>query len=269
MNSDWKSQLLSSRSSKNLSLEECSEQTKIPINFLSSLEEGDLKALPDSVYTEFHIKKYFSFLEVSSESCLNDLKLNLTKKISKEEEIKDDEKINYFKLLGKSNYFFIGMFALALTFMTLIFFLRNDKDYSKDNNQILENIETLEITSNDKEQDFEDIVKDDFLDESGSKDKKKLNDGIEASTLIKPIEVIPDKIKIIVSGESWIIIEDKFNKNLIYELMENEEQEVLGYRPLIFKIGNPEATKIIINNKRINISKISKKDANYSYIEII
>ncbi|OUW81541.1 MAG: hypothetical protein CBD82_03485, partial [Gammaproteobacteria bacterium TMED222] len=150
-----------------------------------------------------------------------------------------------------------------------IFFLRNDKDYSKDNNQILEKIESLEITSNDKEQDFEDIVKDDFLDESGSKDKKKLNKGIEASTLIKPIEVIPDKIKIIVSGESWIIIEDKFNKNLIYELMENEEQEVLGYRPLIFKIGNPEATKIIINNKRINISKISKKDANYSYIEII
>ena len=175
MNSDWKSQLLSSRSSKNLSLEECSEQTKIPINFLSSLEEGDLKALPDSVYTEFHIKKYFSFLEISSESCLKDLKLNLTKKISKEEEIKDEEKINYFKLLGKSNYFFIGMFVLALTFMTLIFFLRNDKDYSKDNNQILENIESLEITSNDKEQDFEDIVKDDFLDESGSKDKKKLN----------------------------------------------------------------------------------------------
>ena len=161
------------------------------------------------------------------------------------------------------------MFVLTLIFMTLIFFLRNDKDFSKDNNQILENIESLEITSNDKEQDFEDIVKDDFLDESGSKDKKKLNEGIEASTLIKPIEVIPDKIKIIVSGESWIIIEDKFNKNLIYELMENEEQEVLGYRPLIFKIGNPEATKIIINNKRINISKISKKDANYSYIEII
>ena len=268
MNSDWKSQLLSSRSSKNLSLEECSKQTKIPINFLSSLEDGDLKSLPDSVYTEFHIKKYFSFLEVSSESCLKDLKLNLTKKTFNEEEIKDDEKINYFKLLGKSNYFFIGMFALALTFMTLIFFLRNDKDYSKDNNQILGNIETLEITSNDKEQDFEDIVKGDFLDEPGSKDKK-LNEDKKVSTLIKPIEVIPDKIKIIVSSESWIIIEDKFNKNLIYELMENEEQEVLGYRPLIFKIGNPEATKIIINNKRINISKISKKDANYSYIEII
>ena len=269
MNSDWKSQLLSSRSSKNLSLEECSEQTKIPINFLSSLEEGDLKSLPNGVYTEFHIKKYFSFLEVSSESCLKDLKINLAEKLSKEEEIKDVEKINYFKLLRTSNYFIIGMFALALTFTTLIFFLKNDQESSKDNKQILENIETLEIISKEKEQDYKDIVKGDFLDESDSKDKKKLNEDIKASILIEPIEVIPDKIKIIVSGESWIIIEDKFNKNLIYEFMENEEQEVLGYRPLIFKIGNPEATKIIINNKRINISKISKKDANYSYIEII
>jgi hypothetical protein len=50
--------------------------------------------------------------------------------------------------------------------------------------------------------------------------------------------------------------------------MQNEEQEVLGYKPLIFKIGNPEATVITINSKKINLSKISKKDANYSYIEI-
>ena len=50
--------------------------------------------------------------------------------------------------------------------------------------------------------------------------------------------------------------------------MQNDEQEVLGYKQLIFKIGNPEATVITINNKKINLSKISKKDANYSYIEI-
>ena len=73
---------------------------------------------------------------------------------------------------------------------------------------------------------------------------------------------------IAVSGESWVIIEDKNNETLLYELMQNEEQEVLGYKPLIFKIGNPEATLITINNKKINLSKISKKDANYSYIEI-
>ena len=63
-------------------------------------------------------------------------------------------------------------------------------------------------------------------------------------------------------------IESLKSKNLIYELMQNEEREVLGYRPLIFKIGNPEATKIFINNKIINISRISKKDANYSFFEI-
>ena len=93
------------------------------------------------------------------------------------------------------------------------------------------------------------------------KDSKK-------DTLSKPQNVLADKIKIVVSGESWVIIEDKNNETLLYELMQNEEQEVLGYKPLIFKIGNPEATVITINNKKINLSKISKKDANYSYIEI-
>ena len=88
------------------------------------------------------------------------------------------------------------------------------------------------------------------------------------NVLEKSTEIEPDRIKIVVSGESWIIIEEGNGKNLIYELMQNEEQEVLGYRPLIFKIGNPEATKIQINNKIINISRISKKDANYSYFEI-
>tara|TARA_Y100000991_G_C21716258_1_gene240150 strand:- start:75 stop:518 length:444 start_codon:yes stop_codon:yes gene_type:complete len=88
------------------------------------------------------------------------------------------------------------------------------------------------------------------------------------NVLEKPLKIEPDSIKIVVSEESWIIIEEENDKNLIYELMQNEEREVLGYRPLIFKIGNPEATKIFINNKIINISRISKKDANYSYFEI-
>ena len=88
------------------------------------------------------------------------------------------------------------------------------------------------------------------------------------NVLEKPLKKVPDRIKIIVSEESWIIIEEENDKNLIYELMQNEEREVLGYKPLIFKIGNPDATKIFINNKIINISRISKKDANYSYFEI-
>ena len=74
MSSDWKSQLLSARSSKNLSIEECSEKTKIPLNFLIALESGDLKSLPKSVYSEFHLKKYFLFLGVDSENCLRELK---------------------------------------------------------------------------------------------------------------------------------------------------------------------------------------------------
>ena len=46
MNSKWESQLKSARSSKGLSLEQCSDLTKIPISFLISLENGDLVLFP-------------------------------------------------------------------------------------------------------------------------------------------------------------------------------------------------------------------------------
>ena len=61
MNSKWESQLKSARSSKGLSLEECSDLTKIPISFLVSLENGDFSSLPAKIYSEFHIKNIFLF----------------------------------------------------------------------------------------------------------------------------------------------------------------------------------------------------------------
>tara|TARA_B100001564_G_C20045988_1_gene405382 strand:+ start:79 stop:510 length:432 start_codon:yes stop_codon:yes gene_type:complete len=114
----------------------------------------------------------------------------------------------------------------------------------------------------------EEVALESQKDKFSSENPLTLNLEKNDNVLEKPLKIVPDRIKIIVSEESWIIIEEENDKNLIYELMQNEEREVLGYRPLIFKIGNPEATKIFINNKIINISRISKKDANYSYFEI-
>ena len=51
MNSNWESQLKSARSSKGLSLEQCSDLTKIPISFLISLENGDFSSLPAKIYS--------------------------------------------------------------------------------------------------------------------------------------------------------------------------------------------------------------------------
>ena len=264
MSSDWKSQLLSARSSKNLSIEECSEKTKIPLNFLIALESGDLKLLPKSVYSVFHLKKYFLFLEVDSENCLRELKKVISKQSSPKEKIEESETFNFSKYLKNYNILLISIFSFSVVSLITVLIFRSNAEYTLEvieNEKNLDNIYISENKFETKEQNNKISDKDDLPKESSFKN-------IEKDLLAKPQNVLADKIKIVVIGESWVIIEDKNNETLLYELMQNEEQEVLGYKPLIFKIGNPEATVITINNKKINLSKISKKDANYSYIEI-
>ena len=260
MNSEWESQLKSSRSSKGLSLEQCSDLTKIPTSFLISLENRDFSSLPAKVYSEFHIKKYFSFLGVDPNKCLQEYKASISE-LNFEEKIKEkkQEKNIHPSFLINSPYLLPGIFIFSVfgLILTMTFQesdnLLDEKEFSK----------SLEIEIENKEVLLESQKEKSVPENISLLITKEVENVLEKST-----EIEPDRIKIVVSGESWIIIEEGNGKNLIYELMQNEEQEVLGYRPLIFKIGNPEATKIQINNKIINISRISKKDANYSYFEI-
>ncbi len=268
MSSDWKSQLLSARSSKNLSIEECSEKTKIPLDFLISLESGDLKLLPVSVYSEFHLKKYFLFLEVDSESCLRELKKVISKQPSKKEKIEESETFNISKYLKNYNFLLTSLFSFSLVSLITILILGSNTEYPLEvieNEKSLDNVFITENKFETKEQNNNIFEKDD---ESKKSSFQNIEKDSNKDLLTKPQNVLADKIRIAVSGESWVIIEDKNNETLLYALMQNEEQEVLGYKPLIFKIGNPEATVITINNKKINLSKISKKNTNYSYIEI-
>ena len=260
MNSEWESQLKNVRSSKGLTLEQCSDLTKIPISFLIALENRDFSSLPAKIYSEFHIKKYFSFLGINPRECLQDYKSSISElNFDEKDEIKKQEKNEYFSFLINFPYLVPSIFILSVFSLILTINIRetesfyDEKEFSK----------ATEIETK-KEEIALESQKEKFPPENPLiLDLEEIDNVLE-----KPLKIEPERIKIVVSEESWIIIEEENDKNLIYELMQNEEREVLGYRPLIFKIGNPEATKIFINNKIINISRISKKDANYSYFEI-
>ena len=260
MNSEWESQLKNVRSSKGLTLEQCSDLTKIPISFLIALENRDFSSLPAKIYSEFHIKKYFSFLGINPRECLQDYKSFISElNFDEKDEIKKQIKNEYFSFLINFPYLVPSIFILSVFSLILTINIRetesfyDEKEFSK-----ATEIETKK----------EEIALEGQKEKFPSENPLILNLKEIDNVLEKPLKIEPERIKIVVSEESWIIIEEENDKNLIYELMQNEEREVLGYRPLIFKIGNPEATKIFINNKIINISKISKKDANYSYFEI-
>ena len=260
MNSEWESQLKSVRSSKGLTLEQCSDITKIPISFLVALENRDFSSLPAKIYSEFHIKKYFSFLGINPRECLQDYKSSISElNFDEKDEIKKQEKNEYFSFLINFPYLVPSIFILSVFSLILTINIRETESFYDE----IEFSKATEIETK-KEEIALESQKEKFPPEN----PLILNLEEIDNVLEKPLKIEPERIKIVVSEESWIIIEEENDKNLIYELMQNEEREVLGYRPLIFKIGNPEATKIFINNKIINISRISKKDANYSYFEI-
>ena len=142
MSSDWKSQLLSARSSKNLSIEECSEKTKIPLNFLIALESGDLKSLPKSVYSEFHLKKYFFFLGIDSENCLRELKKVISKQSSPKEKIEESETFNFSKYLKNYNILLISIFSFSVVSLITVLIFRSNAEF------------TLEVIENDKNLDY-------------------------------------------------------------------------------------------------------------------
>jgi len=259
MNSEWESQLKSVRSSKGLTLEQCSDITKIPISFLIALENRDFSSLPAKIYSEFHIKKYFSFLGINPSECLQEYKSSISElNFDEKDENKKQEENEYFSFLINFPYLLPSIFILSVLSLILIINFQETENFY-DEKEFLNAIE-IEIKK-------EEVALESQKEKIFSENPLTLNLEENDNVLEKPLKIEPDKIKIVVSEESWIIIEEN-DKNLIYELMQNEEREVLGYRPLIFKIGNPEATKIFINNKIINISRISKKDANYSYFEI-
>ncbi len=101
MNSEWESQLKNVRSSKGLTLEQCSDITKIPISFLIALENRDFRSLPAKIYSEFHIKKYFSFLGINPRECLQEYKSSISElNFDEKDEDKKQDKNEYFSFFN-------------------------------------------------------------------------------------------------------------------------------------------------------------------------
>ena len=66
--------LKETRKTKQISLKEISEYTKINISYLESLENGDFDVLP-SVYTRLFLRSYCDYIEIDSKSILDELEI--------------------------------------------------------------------------------------------------------------------------------------------------------------------------------------------------
>ena len=87
--------------------------------------------------------------------------------------------------------------------------------------------------------------------------QKKENPITETVDIIRNIEII-------IEGESWIVVFDKYGR-LLYELMQTGSYEFTGVPPLRFKIGYAPATNLFIDGKKIIFSRAIKGSTNYAH----
>ena len=260
MKTNWVSNLKEVRNSKNLSLDLCSKETNVPVDFLVNLESGNFKNLPPAVFTKFHIKRYFVFLDLDPSSCLADYEEFISKqekrnrkKDLKVKEIQADKNRNLYKI-------YTGITILIISVLTAIYLLLADTEKQ---DQSLIDEATISIDENDEfnETDlnlFEEIN----IETSETSEISEASDEFILQENLNLID-IPLKINLEIKGESWIVLEDK-NERMLYELMQTGSYELMGSPPFTFKVGYAPAVKIFIDGNKINFNNFINKSSNYA-----
>ena len=254
MKTNWVSNLKEVRNSKNLSLDACSKAINIPIDFLSNLESGSFKKLPPAVFTKFHIKRYFDYLNLDPSACLSEYEEFISnqekrnrKKDLKIKEKKADKNRSLYKI-------YLGIIIVIISLAVTLYLFLND---SQKLEETLPDETDIFLDENDdlKETDpnlFEEIIND----ASEVLDEVSLQEDI---TLIE----IPLKINLEIKGESWIVLEDK-NERMLYELMQTGSYELRGSPPFKFKVGYAPAVEIFIDGNKINFNNFINKTSKYA-----
>ena len=260
MKTNWVSNLKEVRNSKNLTLDSCSKETNVPVDFLIKLESGNFKNLPPAVFTKFHIKRYFVFLDLDPSSCLDDYEEFISKqekrnrkKDLKVKEIQADKNRNLYKI-------YTGITILIISVLTAIYLLLADTENQE---QSLIDEATISIDEDDEfnETDFN-LFGEINIETSENSEISEASDEFILQENLSLID-IPLKINLEIKGESWIVLEDK-NERMLYELMQTGSYELRGSPPFIFKVGYAPAVEIFIDGNKINFNNFINKSSNYS-----
>ena len=265
MNS-WKNQLENSLKESGFSIKEISDQTKVPERYIQAIIIGDFESLPPEIFAKSQIERLCKFLKIETKDILADYENFLSPPEEPLDQIEEGRKDLYLKSFSvffnffKSNqYLYISGVMIFSIFSLIIFFImHSDQDNNKENISAIAkmNIDTSEpISYADNSSKFTENFSDD--DTSLSIKQEKENPVTETIDIIRNIEII-------IEGESWIVVFDKYGR-LLYELMQTGSYEFTGVPPLRFKIGYAPATNLFIDGKKIIFSRAIKGSTNYAH----
>lgn len=260
MKTNWVSNLKEVRNSKNLTLDSCSKETNVPVDFLVNLESGNFKKLPPAVFTKFHIKRYFVFLDLDPSSCLADYEEFISKqekrnrkKDLKVKEIQADKNRNLYKI-------YTGITVFIISVLAVIYLLLTD---TENQDQFLVDETNKSIDKNDELSETDlNLFEENNIETFEASEISEASDEFILQENLNLID-IPLKINLEIKGESWIVLEDK-NERMLYELMQTGSYELRGSPPFTFKVGYAPAVEIFIDGNKINFNNFINKSSNYA-----
>ena len=260
MKTNWVSNLKEVRNSKNLTLDSCSKETNVPVDFLINLESGNFKNLPPAVFTKFHIKRYFVFLDLDPSSCLADYEEFISKqekrnrkKDLKVKEIQADKNRNLYKI-------YTGITVFIISVLAVIYLLLTDTE-NQDQSLVDETNKSIDKNDELSETDLN-LFEENNIETFEASEISEASDEFILQENLNLID-IPLKINLEIKGESWIVLEDK-NERMLYELMQTGSYELRGSPPFTFKVGYAPAVEIFIDGNKINFNNFINKSSNYA-----
>ena len=260
MKTNWVSNLKEVRNSKNLTLDSCSKETNVPVDFLVNLESGNFKKLPPAVFTKFHIKRYFVFLDLDPSSCLADYEEFISKqekrnrkKDLKVKEIQADKNRNLYKI-------YTGITVFIISVLAAIYLLLTDTE-NQDQSLVDETNKSIDKNDELSETDLN-LFEENNIETFEASEISEASDEFIFQENLNLID-IPLKINLEIKGESWIVLEDK-NERMLYELMQTGSYELRGSPPFTFKVGYAPAVEIFIDGNKINFNNFINKSSNYA-----
>ncbi|HHJ34185.1 MAG TPA: DUF4115 domain-containing protein, partial [Gammaproteobacteria bacterium] len=291
---DFGSILASARKFKNYTVDQISEQLKIPARTITAIEKNDINALPAPTFTQGYIRAYAKFVEASEDKVLaiynravphenvSDLKArsNLPDEASSQSPMV--KMVTIILILGGIATLVYGSFRYYQKKMDVMETALESKQRSFTGNSLNSpGTHRIEIEQEARLTDDDELViprsdpaGNNGDSELGATDTGEPGNPEKTSEIIaddpgtgaegendREVAISADTLKIFAKKGAWMQVRDASNTRLLYNMVPRGEVKVLqGKAPFRISLGNAKTTSISINDIEIDMSEYIREN---------
>jgi len=261
--------LREAREKAGLSLLDVAQSLLIPEEIVGAIENSQIEKLPSSTFVIGYIRSYARMLNISADGVIE----SYNKSIPIENQV---PVISFLPAEQKDtgNKTATVMIVLIVILLSLAWWFQLDKstDIDKayiqndatdivDQSDMIHEDELITVDAEDLFVDSNSSLQQDLSETSQLADTKSLNEVVDL-----PVAKL-DKLVLSANGESWCEVFDATGKRLFYQLIKEDEEEVVyGKAPFKVFLGNASKINIEANDKTVNFSHLvvaNKNVANF------